>query len=248
MNGSEKGGSGNGSSRRRHQRRRDKNRQNNNSFHSSNSSQTPAAGEHKAGGQKSDRRSEHRKENRGENRSPNKGDNRNENRSGGKRDERSFKKSSLSVADITGRYNRHSFSQKGGGKAALFARPKWVPPQVISEPLPVPDCPWCGKPIQDISFAIADRESGAPVHFECVAAKIAEAEILGKGDEVTYIGGGRFAVVFFPGSGGEPPQPQRQEPRHEPKRDFKIKKIIEWEDKDKRAEWRSLICDRYSVV
>jgi len=104
--------------------------------------------------------------------------------------------------------------------------------------LPVPDCPWCEKPIRDISAAIADRNSGVPVHFECVAARITEGEILEKGDVVTYIGGGRFGVVCFNSSGDS----------RAAERDFKIKKIIEWENKDKKAEWRSLICDRYSVT
>ena len=139
-----------------------------------------------------------------------------------------------------GRHNRGGFPKKSGenhrgGKAALFDRPKWVPPKINTEPLPVPDCPWCGKPIRDIAFAIADKDTEAPVHFECVAARIAGGETLEKGEAVTYIGGGRFGIVFFNASGNS-------------HRDFKIKKVIEWENKDKRAEWRSLICDRYSIT
>jgi hypothetical protein len=105
------------------------------------------------------------------------------------------------------------------------------------EPLPVPDCPWCGKPIRDFAAAMADKNTGLPVHFDCVAAKIAQEEKLEKGDAVTYIGGGRFGIVHFgagiPGRGRET---------------FTIKKIIEWENKDNRTEWRSTISDRYSVT
>jgi hypothetical protein len=84
---------------------------------------------------------------------------------------------------------------------------------------------------------MTDRDTGLPVHFDCVAARIVREEKLEKGDTVTYIGGGRFGVVCFgsriPGGDGKP---------------FTIKKIIEWENKDNRAEWRSTISDHYSVT
>jgi len=141
-----------------------------------------------------------------------------------------------------GRQNRPGLFKKGGEihrkEKPLFDRPKWVPPKISTEPLPVPDCPWCGKPIKDISLAIADKDSGVPVHFDCVSARIAGGEILEKGDVLTYIGGGRFGIVYFSGSGNS----------HSANRNFKIKKVIEWEDKDKRADWRSLISDRYSIT
>ena len=124
-----------------------------------------------------------------------------------------------------------------GEKASFFERPKWIPPKMNTDPLPDPDCPYCGKPIRDISSAIADRDSGIPVHFDCVTARIAGTESLDKGETVSYLGGGRFGIVCAAASQG------RSESR-----DFKIKKIIEWENKDKRAEWRSLICDHYSVT
>ena len=117
-----------------------------------------------------------------------------------------------------------------GEKAPHIERPKWVPPKINADPLPVPDCPYCGKPIRDISQALSDKDTGSPVHFDCVVGRIAVAETMEKDDTVTYIGGGRFGVVSFSG-----------------KTEFMIKKIIEWENKEKRAEWRSEICDRYSI-
>jgi hypothetical protein len=105
---------------------------------------------------------------------------------------------------------------------------------MLSDPLPAPDCPYCGKPIKDISSAISDKNSGEPVHFDCVINRIAEAEVLEQGDAVTYIGGGRFGIVHF----GNPQNPQ----------DFKIKKIFEWEDKENRSEWRRSVSDHYSVT
>jgi hypothetical protein len=103
-----------------------------------------------------------------------------------------------------------------------------------SEPLPAPDCPFCGRPVKDISAAITDKTSGQPVHFDCVIARIAQGEVLEQGDTITYIGGGRFGIVHF----NKPPNTQ----------DFKIKKILEWEDKENRAEWRKLVSDHYSVT
>ena len=125
-----------------------------------------------------------------------------------------------------------------GEKVSHIERPKWLPPKPNTDPLPVSDCLWCGKPIRDISSAIADKDTGNPVHFDCVAARIAFGEKLEKGDTIAYIGGGRFAVVNF----GTPGASLATE------RNFAIKKIIEWENKDKRAEWRSVISDHYSVT
>lgn len=129
-------------------------------------------------------------------------------------------------------------------KNHFFERPKWVPPKLNTEPLAASDCPWCGKPIRDISSAIADKDSGVPVHFDCVISRIAFGEKLEKGEAVTYIGGGRFGVVSFGAS-----HPNTKESHDKTSsRNFTIKKIIEWEDKDKRADWRSVICDHYSVT
>ena len=158
-----------------------------------------------------------------------------------------------------------------GDRVSYYERPKWIPPKTSTEPLPVSDCPWCGKPIRDMFSAIADKDTGCPVHFDCVTARIAFAERLEKGDSVAYIGGGRFAIVSF-----NAPNPQLSPPRasqgvspqafpsdfkgdtiylqtvsrstHSVGHGFIIKKIIEWENKDKRAEWRSAICDHYSVT
>ena len=162
------------------------------------------------------------------------------------------------------RINDNSRAESRGEKAPVFERPKWIPPSINTEPLPVPDCPYCGKPIRDISSAIADKESGLPVHFDCVTARITKGEILEKGDIVTYIGGGRFGIVGFGITGESSKDSSRGNSRNFPNKagasadsdrfqtvrgcDFKIKKIIEWENKDKRAEWRATICDHYSVT
>ena len=135
-------------------------------------------------------------------------------------------------------FNRHrGNSKRRTEKPKIIERPKWTPPQINTKPLPVPDCSWCGKPIREISQAINDNQTGLPVHFDCVTARISENERLEKGDSVTYIGGGRFGIVNFNNSGNT-----------QPGNGFKIKKIIEWEDNEKKAGWRNEICENFSVT
>jgi len=119
-------------------------------------------------------------------------------------------------------------------RGGLFDRPKWIPPPQPSVPLPSALCAWCDKPIKDISTAISEPETGKPVHFDCIINRIIERENLESGDTVGYIGGGRFGIIHF----NNPPDT----------RDFKIKKIFEWENKEIRSEWRVTICDHFSVT
>ena len=119
-------------------------------------------------------------------------------------------------------------------RGILFDRPKWVPPVPPSDPLPAASCAWCDKPIKDISLAISEPGTGKPVHFECVINRIIERETLESGDTVSYIGGGRFGVVHF----NNPPDT----------RDFTIKKIFEWENKESRSDWRVTISEHFSIT
>jgi len=159
-------------------------------------------------------------------------------------------------------YYKKSGEAVRGDRVSFAERPKWIPPKINTEPLPVVECLWCGKPIRDISSAIADKDTGGPVHFDCVAARITFGEKLEKGDSVVYIGAGRFGVVNFGNAGASPrysqdgpsqdsgksENPSEVQDNSPVNRGFTIKKIIEWENKDKRAEWRSTICDHYSVT
>lgn len=95
-------------------------------------------------------------------------------------------------------------------------------------------CPKCGKPIEDVSSAINDKNSGVPVHFDCIISDISSKENLGEGEKIAYIGQGRFGVLYF-----ENPRDQRK---------FTIKKIIEVEDRDTKPEWRNEISGLYSQV
>ena len=119
-------------------------------------------------------------------------------------------------------------------RGSLFDRPKWVAPKTDPAPEISASCEWCGKPIKDISTAIADQQSGNPVHFDCVIDRIVEREKLESGDTVSYIGGGRFGIVHY----NNPPDT----------RDFSIKKIFDWEDKENRSQWRVTMSDHFTVT
>ncbi|MDR2786675.1 MAG: hypothetical protein LBB83_12265 [Treponema sp.] len=133
-----------------------------------------------------------------------------------------------------GRKHESEFAGFGSAGASHFERPKWTPVKLPPVSLVVSDCPICGKPIKDISSALTDKSSGNPAHFDCILGKIADNEIREKGDVISYLGGGRFGIVHY-----SHPQDAKG---------FKIKKIIEWEDKENRADWRKTIADHFSVT
>lgn len=120
-----------------------------------------------------------------------------------------------------------------GNDKGLNVRHRWTAPKLRSDPIPTPLCAYCNETIKDLAAALTDK-NGDAIHFGCARKRIADGEPLGKGDTVTYIGGGRFGIVRF-------------ENPHVPGK-FKIKKIIEWEEKDKRVPWRSHIADHFSLT
>jgi hypothetical protein len=85
--------------------------------------------------------------------------------------------------------------------------------------------------------ALTDKRTGNPVHFDCVMAELVAQETPEKGDVVSYIGGGRFGIVHFNNPGKKKEQGA-----------FTIKKILDWENKETRAEWRNFIADHYSIT
>lgn len=95
-------------------------------------------------------------------------------------------------------------------------------------------CPMCGQAITDISSAMADKASGKPVHFDCALNKVKESEKLSENEKISYIGQGRFAVLYY-----ENMRDQRT---------FSIKKIIEWEDREQQSEWREELSGLYSKI
>lgn len=95
-------------------------------------------------------------------------------------------------------------------------------------------CPMCQQPVTELSTSLADKSTGEPVHFDCVINYLQEKENLLPDQKIVYIGQGRFGVVVFPNP-------------HD-MRNFDIIRIIEWEERDKKAEWRTEIADLYSHV
>jgi len=142
-------------------------------------------------------------------------------------------------------YNKEKNSQKNQQKTAekprfdkqkgtLIDRPQWVPPKLGQNQLPRSECPYCGKPVNDLSSALSDPATGTPIHFDCVLRKLSDRESLQEGESLTYIGGGRFGVIQFPNP---------QDTSH-----FVIKRIIQWEDKEKWAHWRRTVADNFSLT
>ena len=95
-------------------------------------------------------------------------------------------------------------------------------------------CPKCNMPITDVSSAMADKVTGNPVHFDCVLAQLKENEPVGENEKIAYIGQGRFAVLYY-----ENPRDQKK---------FVIKKVIEWENREQKSEWRDELSGLYSQV
>lgn len=116
------------------------------------------------------------------------------------------------------------------------------------------ECSFCGKPVTDVASALADRTTDKPVHFDCVLDYLAEHETLSAGQSISYIGQGRFAVISskVPASvqgtsaaglvAGGAVAAGVPSPR------FVIERIIEWEPRDKKYEWRANIADAYSKI
>lgn len=95
-------------------------------------------------------------------------------------------------------------------------------------------CPKCGKPLTDIASAMTDKTSGEPVHFECALEQVSGSESLAQNEKIAYIGQGRFAVLSYENI---------RDQRH-----FHIKKIIEWEGRDSKPEWRNEMSGLFSQV
>ena len=97
-----------------------------------------------------------------------------------------------------------------------------------------PVCEYCGLPIADLATAVENKKTGKPIHFDCAVGILSEQEKLSEGERITYIGQGRFGILYFANP-------------HDMKH-FTIKKIIDWEDKDKKPEWRDQMADLYSHI
>ncbi len=89
-------------------------------------------------------------------------------------------------------------------------------------------CPLCGKSVKSMLTAISVNEDMDPAHFDCVLKQLSETEDLKKGEKITYLGNGVFAVV-------------KLKPGNNNGLNFTIVKKVQFENKDKKAEWRKKI-------
>ena len=128
------------------------------------------------------------------------------------------------------------------------------------------ECSFCGKPVTDVASALADRTTDKPVHFDCVLDYLAEHETLSAGQSISYIGQGRFAVIsskvpasvqgtsaaaadlVAAGSAAAGLVAAGAAAAGAPSPRFVIERIIEWEPRDKKYEWRANIADAYSKI
>lgn len=95
-------------------------------------------------------------------------------------------------------------------------------------------CPKCQKVIVDMASAMNDKASGQLMHFDCALETVQAQEKLSPGEKIVYIGQGRFGVLYF-------------ENIHDAKH-FQIRRIIETEDRENRAEYRNQMADLFSQV
>jgi hypothetical protein len=109
-------------------------------------------------------------------------------------------------------------------------RPEQAPPAPSAPP---PVCPACGKPITEIASAIAEKGTGLPVHFDCIVARIVAEEKPAPTERIIYLGACAFALVDL-----GPNQNMAK---------FSIKKRIQYEEKEKKTEWRKLLAGKSQV-
>lgn len=95
-------------------------------------------------------------------------------------------------------------------------------------------CSHCGIVINDMASAINGRKGEGPMHFDCALEELSKTEKLAEGDKIAYIGQGRFGIVNYPNP-------------HDIKH-FTIKRIIEWENKESKPEWRNQMAELYSHI
>lgn len=98
--------------------------------------------------------------------------------------------------------------------------------------LPPVECPYCKKPIYDVSSSLADPSTGLAIHFDCVLSRLAEYEQLQANEHIMYIGRGSFAVVEYS---------DKNQTR------FTIKRTIPWEKEGAKYDWRMQMQKRMGI-
>jgi hypothetical protein len=128
--------------------------------------------------------------------------------------------------------------QPEGGREGQGQRPREQrPPRAEEAPRQevardMPACPLCGKPVYDLSTALAaSREAADPAHFDCVLERVAASESLAAGEKLVYLGSGSFGVVEFKDKADSA---------------FTVKRRIQWEKEGDKKDWRKGLSSRIS--
>lgn len=125
----------------------------------------------------------------------------------------------------SGRFHSHSFRKKQQAKpSSLSKEPPESKPDLQTErgnKQELKICQVCGKPIFDLAGAIASRDDGEPIHFDCAIDILSKEETLAPGEKIIYIGSGSFAVCYQ-NQGGK----------------LEIRRKIRWEAAGSIQPWR----------
>lgn len=97
-----------------------------------------------------------------------------------------------------GKSHNHNFRRRKPARPAVqraanapSQKPK---PQAERPPQELKICAVCGKPIFDLTGAVASREDGEPIHFDCALEILSKEEKLTPDEKLVYIGSGFFGV------------------------------------------------------
>jgi hypothetical protein len=94
----------------------------------------------------------------------------------------------------------------------------------------MPACPLCGKPVYDLSTALAaSREAGDPAHFDCVLERLVASETLATDEKLVYLGSGAFGVVTY---------------KDKTESAFSVVRRIQWEKEGEKKDWRKGLSSR----
>lgn len=122
--------------------------------------------------------------------------------------------------------NQSRGTQSPGAKNPRDALPQGPRREESRKPVASKLCVACGKPIFDLAGAIADKDSGEPIHFDCALERVVAAESLAENEKIAYLGAGCFGVVTYKnGIDGA----------------FTIKRRIRWEKEGEKQPWRKEI-------
>ncbi len=106
-------------------------------------------------------------------------------------------------------------------------KPGRKPEKSQMRPEDYPNCPVCGMSVKNLNIAIEEKKSHEPAHFECIMRELATEVQLTPQERLHYLGSGCFGIVQFEEGKGLS--------------SFSIKRKIQYEDANNKADWRKKI-------